>query len=210
MGDPLSQEEIDRLLAQAAGGGAQQEQPAEPQPAGEQAATEPQGEAGGDPGLEVVAGDAETPQEESGSGAPAPAAEPPPAAQPAASSARPKKEPSVIGARTPTPPAAAQSVQFGPLPGSPAVQGAPRSLDLLLDIRLQLTAELGRREMTIREALSLGPGSVLELDKIAGEPVDLLVNNKLIARGEVVVIDENFGVRVTEVVSPEERMDRIG
>jgi flagellar motor switch protein FliN/FliY len=90
------------------------------------------------------------------------------------------------------------------------VEGAPRSLDLLLDIRLQLTAELGRREMTIREALSLGPGSVLELDKIAGEPVDLLVNNKLIARGEVVVIDENFGVRVTEVVSPEERMDRIG
>jgi flagellar motor switch protein FliN/FliY len=63
--------------------------------------------------------------------------------------------------------------------------------------------------MTIREALSLGPGSVLELDKIAGEPVDLLVNNKLIARGEVVVIDENFGVRVTEVVSPEERMDRV-
>jgi len=210
MGDPLSQEEIDRLLAQAAGGGAQQEEPAEPQPAEDQAAVESPVEAGAAQGLEVVAGDAETPQEESGSGAPAPAAEPPPAEQPAASSARPKKEPSVIGARTPTPPAAAQSVQFGPLPGSPAVEGAPRSLDLLLDIRLQLTAELGRREMTIREALSLGPGSVLELDKIAGEPVDLLVNNKLIARGEVVVIDENFGVRVTEVVSPEERMDRIG
>ena len=211
MGDPLSQEEIDRLLAQAAGGGAQQEEPAEPQPAEDQAAVESPVEAGAAQGLlEVVAGDAETPQEETGYAASAPAAEPPPAAQPAASSARPKKEPSVIGARTPTPPAAAQSVQFGPLPGSPAVEGAPRSLDLLLDIRLQLTAELGRREMTIREALSLGPGSVLELDKIAGEPVDLLVNNKLIARGEVVVIDENFGVRVTEVVSPEERMDRIG
>ncbi len=207
MGDPLSQEEIDRLLAQAAGGGGQQEQPQEPQAAGDQESAEPQGEAEATPELEVVSGQSEV-EEETPAATPAPEPEPQPVAQ-AAAPRQPKKEPSVLGARTSAPATAAQSVQFGPLPGSAAVEGAPRSLDLLLDIRLQLTAELGRKEMTIREALSLGPGSVLELDKIAGEPVDLLVNNKLIARGEVVVIDENFGVRVTEVVSPEERMDRV-
>ena len=68
-----------------------------------------------------------------------------------------------------------------------------------------MTVELGRTKKQIREVLALGPGSLLELDKLAGEAVDVLVNGKLIARGEVVVIDENFGVRITDIVSPAER-----
>jgi flagellar motor switch protein FliN/FliY len=74
-----------------------------------------------------------------------------------------------------------------------------------MDVPLQVTVELGRTRKLIRDILELGPGSVVELDKLAGEPVDVLVNGKLIAKGEVVVIDENFGVRVTEIVSPIER-----
>lgn len=100
-------------------------------------------------------------------------------------------------------------VEFGPLPSGSTTRESPRSLDLLLDVKLHVTAELGRKRLTIKEALSLGPGSVVELDKVAGEPVDLLINDKLIARGEVVVIEENFGVRITEVVSPAERMRKV-
>jgi flagellar motor switch protein FliN/FliY len=84
-----------------------------------------------------------------------------------------------------------------------------RNLDLLLDIPLQLTVELGRTKKQIRDILELGSGSIIELDALAGEPVDILVNNKLIARGEVVVIDENFGVRVTDIISPAERIARL-
>lgn len=101
----------------------------------------------------------------------------------------------------------AQPVQFGPLgmqmPGMPAAQSG---LDLIMDVPLKVTVELGRTRMQIRDVLELGKGSVVELDKLAGEPVDLLVNGKLIARGEVVVIDENFGIRVTDIVSPAERV----
>lgn len=90
--------------------------------------------------------------------------------------------------------------------------GPPRSgrnLDLLLDIPLQLTVELGRTKKLIRDILDFAPGSIIELDALAGEPVDILVNHKLIARGEVVVIDENFGVRVTDIISPAERIARL-
>lgn len=80
------------------------------------------------------------------------------------------------------------------------------NISLLMDVPLQLTVELGRTKMLVKEILSLGEGSIIELDKLAGEPVDLLVNNKLIAKGEVVVIDENFGVRVTDIVRPAERL----
>ncbi|BCJ85271.1 flagellar motor switch phosphatase FliY [Effusibacillus dendaii] len=83
------------------------------------------------------------------------------------------------------------------------------NLGLLLDIPLQVTVELGRTRKQIREILELGPGSILELDKLAGEPVDILVNNKLVAKGEVVVIDENFGVRVTDIITPEERITKL-
>jgi len=84
-----------------------------------------------------------------------------------------------------------------------------RNLDLLLDIPLGLTVELGRTKRLIRDILDLSSGSIIELDTLAGEPVDILVNNKLIARGEVVVIEENFGVRVTDIVSPAERIKRL-
>jgi flagellar motor switch protein FliN len=77
---------------------------------------------------------------------------------------------------------------------------------LLLDVQMTLTVELGRTRMYIKQILGLGEGSIIELDKLAGEPVDLLVNGKLIAKGEVVVIDENFGVRVTDIVSPVDRI----
>lgn len=82
----------------------------------------------------------------------------------------------------------------------------PRNLTLLLDVPLNVTVELGRARKAIRDILDLTPGAILELDKLAGEPVDILVNNKRIAIGEVVVIDENFGVRVTDIVSPNERI----
>jgi flagellar motor switch protein FliN/FliY len=86
-------------------------------------------------------------------------------------------------------------------------QEEPRNLDLLLDVGLTVRVELGRTSLRVQEVLELGPGSVVELDKLAGEPVDLLVNEQLFARGEVVVIDENFGVRVTDIVSPQERIN---
>ena len=75
-----------------------------------------------------------------------------------------------------------------------------KNIDLLMDVALDVVIELGRTVMPLREVLNLGPGSVIELDKLAGDPVDILVNNKLVARGEVVVIEENFGVRITEIV----------
>lgn len=97
-----------------------------------------------------------------------------------------------------------QAVQFSPLvPG--AMAGVDGNIGLILDVPLQVTVELGRTKKLIREILELSPGSVLELDKLAGEPVDVLVNGKLLAKGEVVVIDENFGVRITDIVSPIER-----
>jgi len=80
------------------------------------------------------------------------------------------------------------------------------NLNLLMDVQMALTVELGRTKMYIKDILGLGEGSIIELDKLAGEPVDLLVNGKLIAKGEVVVIDENFGVRVTDIVSPQDRI----
>jgi flagellar motor switch protein FliN/FliY len=79
-------------------------------------------------------------------------------------------------------------------------------IELLLDISLSVTVELGRTKMMIRDILQLAPGSILELDKLAGEPVDIMINEKSIARGEVVVIDENFGVRLTSIVTPSERL----
>ncbi len=90
---------------------------------------------------------------------------------------------------------------------SPAEQ--QRRLELLLDVPLDLSVELGRTRMTIQDLLGLGPGSVLELDKIAGEPLDILVNGRLVARGEAVVVNDKFGVRITDIVSPSERIARL-
>jgi flagellar motor switch protein FliN/FliY len=84
-----------------------------------------------------------------------------------------------------------------------------RRLDLLLDVPLELSVELGRTRMSIQELLSLGPGSVVELDKVAGEPLDILVNDRLVARGEAVVVNDKFGIRITDIVSPTERIARL-
>jgi len=99
-----------------------------------------------------------------------------------------------------------QQVQFPPLNIQGIAPEQQSNIQLLMDVPMQLTVELGRTRMLVQEILGLGEGSIIELDKLAGEPVDLLVNNKLIARGEVVVIDENFGVRVTDIISPVERI----
>jgi flagellar motor switch protein FliN/FliY len=105
--------------------------------------------------------------------------------------------------------AAASAPAFAPLPG--AGQGGDLSqIDLLLDISLQVTVELGRARMKIQEILALRNGSVIELDRLAGEPADILVNGTLIAKGEVVVVDEKFGVRVIEVVSRAKRIASLG
>jgi flagellar motor switch protein FliN/FliY len=98
-------------------------------------------------------------------------------------------------------------VTFEPLAGVTGPVGAGADLGPVLDVPVELAVEIGRTTLTIRETLSIGPGSIVSLNKMAGEPVDLLVNGKRIARGEVVAIDEEFGLRVTEVVSPERRLD---
>ncbi|MDR2551761.1 MAG: flagellar motor switch protein FliN [Treponema sp.] len=98
-----------------------------------------------------------------------------------------------------------QSVQFPSLMPQPTAQ-EQGNIGLIMDVFMEMTVELGRTRKLIKEILGMGEGTIIELDKLAGEPVDILVNHKLIAKGEVVVIDENFGVRVTEIVSPMERM----
>ncbi len=99
-------------------------------------------------------------------------------------------------------------VKFPPL-GESVPYGAGSNISLLLDVPMTLTVELGRTRQLVKDILGLGEGSIIELDKLAGEPVDLLVNGKLIAKGEVVVIDENFGVRITDIVSPAERLGKV-
>jgi len=99
-----------------------------------------------------------------------------------------------------------QQAQFPPLNIQTVTPEEQSNIQLLMDVPMQLTVELGRTRRLVKEILSLGEGSIIELDKLAGEPVDLLVNNRLIAKGEVVVIDENFGVRVTDIINPVERL----
>ncbi len=84
------------------------------------------------------------------------------------------------------------------------------SLERILDIPLLLSAQLGNTRMLIKDLLQLGPGSIVELDKLAGEPLEIMVNDKLVARGEVVMVNEKFGVRLTDVVSPTERVNKLG
>ena len=93
-------------------------------------------------------------------------------------------------------------IDFAPLqPAIPVPTGEPGELERLTDVTVEVSVEIGRTRMTMGEALALGPGSVVGLHRMAGEPVDLLVNGRVIARGEVVVIDEEFGLRVTDVAT---------
>lgn len=102
-----------------------------------------------------------------------------------------------------------QPVQFSSFDETASALAAPNNLDMLMDIPLQVTVELGRTKRMVKEILEVSQGSIIELDKLAGEPVDILINNKLIAVGEVVVIDENFGVRVTDILSTAERISKL-
>lgn len=107
--------------------------------------------------------------------------------------------------RTQTP---VQPARFAPLQsGQPTVQ--PDNLNLILDLPLQISVELGRAKKTIKEILEMGPGSVIELERMAGEAVDMIVNGKLIAKCEVVVINESFGIRITDIVNPMERVNSL-
>ncbi len=102
-----------------------------------------------------------------------------------------------------------QSAQFQDFDPVQLNNHEQKNLDMLMDIPLKVTVELGRTKRTIREILEITSGSVVELDKLAGEPVDIHVNDKLMAKGEVVVIDENFGVRVTDIASPKDRLSKL-
>ena len=141
---------------------------------------------------------------------PPPAAAPPAAAAPAAAAAAPENY--GYGAPPMQPHVASnvpvQSAQFTPLSSVP-VQVNDANIGLILDVPLQVNVELGRTKKSIKDILDLTKGSIVELDKLAGEPVDIMVNGKYLAKGEVVVIDENFGVRITEIVSPLERAARL-
>jgi flagellar motor switch protein FliN len=160
--------------------------------------------------------------------APAPAASPRPAAgRSAARPAAPRPQaaaPPAFGAAGAGMPGMGAMAGFGMPVGGPSVQPVqfpslqqggppgtePGNIGLLMDVYMELTVELGRTRKLVKDILTIGEGSIIELDKLAGEPVDILVNHKLIAKGEVVVIDENFGVRVTEIVSQAERMGDLG
>lgn len=107
------------------------------------------------------------------------------------------------------PQVAVEKAQFASFESVSLSESESQNLDMLLDIPLQVTVELGRTKRSVKEILEMSSGSIIELDKLAGEPVDILVNNRLIANGEVVVIDENFGVRITDVLSPKERIHNL-
>ncbi|MHB8165231.1 MAG: flagellar motor switch protein FliN [Sulfuricella sp.] len=99
--------------------------------------------------------------------------------------------------------------QFDQLSPSGIPAGAPNNIDMILDIPVNLTVELGRTKLAIRSLLQLAQGSVVELDGLAGEPMDVLVNGCLIAQGEVVVVNDKFGIRLTDIISPTERIRRL-
>ncbi len=133
--------------------------------------------------------------------APVPQAPPMPQQAPAGYYAPP---PPAYGAPRPASDVPVQAAQFTPLMTGP-VPVNDANIGLILDVPLDVSVELGHTKKKIKDILELSSGSVIELDRLAGEPVDILVNGKLLAKGEVVVIDENFGVRITDIVSPEER-----
>ncbi|GAB4317189.1 MAG: hypothetical protein Kow0074_05640 [Candidatus Zixiibacteriota bacterium] len=99
----------------------------------------------------------------------------------------------------------AEFPQFGEGTGAKV----PRNINLLMDVKLPVSIELGRTTLPIGEILEWGQGSIIELDRLAGEPVDLMVNNKLVAKGEVVVVDEKFGLRITSLMSPRQRLETL-
>lgn len=145
---------------------------------------------------------------------PAPAAAPAPIPAPAPVVPMPIASQPVLAAGAPVvapaAPTAVHPVQFLPLQAEPPSLDQAHGIELLMDVPLEVSVELGHAQMSIAEILALRTGSVVELDKLAGEPVDVSVNGTLVARGEVVVVDEKFGVRITEVVSKARRLASVG
>lgn len=196
----VAQEMVSFLL----GGGADAEPEPEPAPAPAPAAPAP--------------APAPAPAAPAPAPAPAPAAAPPPpppqpqyAAPPPQYAAAPQPvyaAPAYGAAPMVAPSVPVQAAQFAPLTNEPVAVNAA-NISLIQDVPLQVTVELGRTKKSIREILEFSAGSIIELEKLAGEPVDIHVNGQLTAKGEVVVIDENFGVRITEIVSPLERVQRL-
>lgn len=103
----------------------------------------------------------------------------------------------------------AQIAAFEELEAKSQKDAVPANIDFILDIKLEVAVQLGSTKMQIKDLLQLGQGSVVELDKMAGEPMDVLVNDKLIARGEVVVVNEKFGIRLTDIISASERIKQL-
>ncbi len=103
----------------------------------------------------------------------------------------------------------AEKVAFNDLGGNHQMQGTPNDIDFILDIPVQLTVELGRTKIAIKNLLQLAQGSVVELDGMAGEPMDVLINGCLIAQGEVVVVNDKFGIRLTDIITPSERIRKL-
>lgn len=113
-----------------------------------------------------------------------------------------RAEPQTTGSQSPQP------ASFPPVQQA-ETGGTPKNIDFILDIPLSVTVYVGSTRMVIRDLLQLAQGSVIELDKLAGEPMEVMVNNKLVARGEVVVVNEKFGIRLTDVVSAAERVQQL-
>lgn len=105
--------------------------------------------------------------------------------------------------------ASPQPASFPPVQNTETA-GTPKNIDFILDIPMSVAVYVGSTKMAIRDLLQLAQGSVIELDKLAGEPMEVMVNNKLVARGEVVVVNEKFGIRLTDVVSAAERVQQLG
>lgn len=137
-----------------------------------------------------------------------------PAPTPVAQAATPAPTPAAESYAPPPPPpprpqpSNVASVMFNPIASEP-VAPPPRNLDLILDIPLEISANLGRTKMSIEELLGLAQGSIVELDRMAGEAVEVFVNGKLLAKGEVVVVNEKFGIRLTDILSAKERVKRL-
>ncbi|MDT8879198.1 flagellar motor switch protein FliN [Halomonas saccharevitans] len=138
----------------------------------------------------------------------APAAEDDPWAEAMAEQAAAEPEPQAEAPAAPSSAQSAGSSVFQPLEASQGT-AAGRDLEMIMDIPVKLTVELGRTKLTIKQLLELAQGSVIELDGLAGEPMDILINGYLIAQGEVVVVEDKYGIRITEIITPSERVQKL-
>ena len=132
--------------------------------------------------------------------APQPAPQPAPQAAPPPMGAAPMPDMQMQQMAMPQQQVNVQPAQFQPFAGTYPTALQPENIDLIMDVPLEVTVELGRTHKSIQEILDFAPGTILELNKIAGEPIDVLVNGKYVAKGEVVVIEESFGIRITEIM----------